>query len=179
VTGATGNTGPTGPAGQSGPTGSTGPIGVTGSTGITGPTGTAPPVKDAFRAKMASNQTGIADSVNTKMAFHTKVFDINNKYDATNSRWTPAAGIVQLGAGLFFSAGVRNNVFPQAMIFKNGVCIAQNGAQSTSNAAYTQVDTLDQANGTDYYECYAYAPSSTTTTVAAINFVTTFYGALL
>jgi hypothetical protein len=157
----------------------TGPLGMTGSTGITGPTGSQPAIKDAFRAKLATNQTGIPDSTNTKMHFATKVFDINNKYDATNFRWTPAAGIVHLGAGLYFSAGVRNNVFPQVMIFKNGACIVQNGAQSTSNSAYTQVDTVDQANGTDYYECYCFSPSATTTTVAAVNFVTTFYGALL
>jgi hypothetical protein len=179
ATGPTGNIGPTGQVGQIGPTGFTGPVGLTGPTGITGPAGTSPATKDAFRAKLATNQTGIPDSTNTKMKFTRKVFDVNNKYDATNSRWTPAAGIVHLGAGLFFSAGVRNNVFPQVMLFKNGACIVQNGAQSTSNSAYTQVDTIDQANGTDYYECYCFSPSATTTTVAAVNFVTTFYGALL
>jgi hypothetical protein len=154
-------------------------LGLTGATGVTGPTGSLPAIKDAFRAKLSTDQVGIANSVNTKMNFNTKVFDVNNRYDATNFRWTPLAGVVHLGAGLFFSSGVRNNVFPQVMIFKNGACIAQNGAQSTGNAAYTQVDVIDQASGTDYYECYCNSPSATTTTVAAINFVTTFYGALL
>jgi hypothetical protein len=128
---------------------------------------------------MTSNQTGIPDSVNTKLNFQTEVFDINNKYDSTNSRWTPAAGNVHLGAGLFFSAGVRNNVFPQVLLFKNGVCIVQNGAQSTAGVSYAQVDTVDVANGSDYYECYCFAPSASTSTVGAVNFVTTFYGALL
>ena len=109
---------------------------------------------------MAINQTGIADGVNTKIGFTSEVFDVNNKYDLTNSRWTPAAGVVIVGAGLYFSAGVRNNTFPQAMIFKNGICIGQNGAQSVSNNAYTDVTVVDFANGTDYYECYGVAASS-------------------
>jgi hypothetical protein len=179
VTGPTGDFGPTGRTGPTGTAGIAGPTGVTGPPGVTGPTGTLPAARDAFRAKMTSNQIGIANNVNTKMVFTTEVFDINNRYDSTNSRWTPTAGVVILGAGLYFSAGVRNNTFPQAMIFKNGICIGQNGAQSIANAAYTDVTVVDQANGTDFYECYCTASSSATSTVTAINFATMFYGALL
>jgi hypothetical protein len=128
---------------------------------------------------MTTDQTGIPDNVATKMNFRTKVFDINNKYDSTNSRWTPAAGVVMLGAGLFFTAGVRNNVFPQVLVYKNGAAIAQSGAQTSTNASNSQVTVVDQANGTDYYECYAQTPASGSATVGASNFVTQFYGAAL
>jgi hypothetical protein len=128
---------------------------------------------------MTSNQTGIASNVNTKMNFNTEVFDINNKYDSTNSRWTPAAGAIVIGAGLLFLSGIRNNTFPQVLIMKNGTAIAQSGAQTSSDTSISPITIVDYANGTDYYECYANANSTSTSTVGAINFVTTFYGAVL
>jgi hypothetical protein len=128
---------------------------------------------------MATNQTGIPNSINTKVSFTTEVFDINNKYDSTNSRWTPVAGTVVIGAGLLFLSGIRNNTFPQVMIFKNGGCIAQSGAQTSTDTSIAPITIVDYANGTDYYECYANASSAGTSTIGAVNFVTTFYGAAL
>jgi len=43
----------------------------------------------------------------------------------------------------------------------------------------SQVTVIDYANGTDYYECYCNAQSAATSTVAAVNFVTLFFGAAL
>jgi hypothetical protein len=128
---------------------------------------------------MSINQTGIASNVNTRMAFNTKVFDVNNKYDSTNYRWTPSAGTVIIGAGLLFSAGIRNNTTPQVLIFKNGGCIAQSGAQTTTDSSISPVSVVDLASGTDYYECFCNANSTGTATVAAVNFVTMFWGAAL
>jgi hypothetical protein len=183
VTGPTGNTGITGPVGLTGPTGSslTGPTGPVGSasTGATGPTGISGN-KDAFRAKMASNQTNVVDSVNTKLVFGTKVFDINNKYDSTNSRWTPAAGAVILGAAISIQATLAKNTLPQVLIYKNGTVIAQNGSTTVAGTTNAQVGVVDQASGTDYYECYANVNTSGSgnATILAVNFVTMFWGAV-
>jgi hypothetical protein len=84
---------------------------------------------------------------------------------------------VVIGAGLLFLSGIRNNTFPQVMIFKNGGCIAQSGAQTSSDTSISPITIVDYANGTDYYECYANASSTGTSTIGAVNFVTTFYGA--
>jgi hypothetical protein len=149
-----------------------------GGVGPTGPTG-ALTSKDAFRAKLSANQTGIANNVNTRVRFNTKVFDVNNKYDTTNFRWTPHAGPVLIGAGLTFTAGVRTNTSPQVLIYKNGAAIAQNGVETDVSSASTQVMVVDLANGTDYYECYCNASSGATSTIGAVNFVTSFYGAAL
>jgi hypothetical protein len=65
------------------------------------------------------------------------------------------------------------------MLFKNGTCIAQSGSQTATDSSISPVTIVDQANGTDYYECYANVTTGGTATVAAVNFVTTFYGAVL
>jgi hypothetical protein len=135
--------------------------------------------KDAFRAKMSVNQTGIANAVDVRCAFNVEVFDVNNKYDSTNYRWTPSAGVVQVGAGVLFSAGIRNNTTPSVKLFKNGACIVQNGAQTPTDASNAQVMVIDQCNGTDYYECFVNAQSAGTSTIAASNFITQFFGAQL
>lgn len=151
---------------------------MTGPIGVTGPTGVQPPAKAAFRAKMAVDQI-IPSNVNTKIKFATKVFDNALTYDSTNTRWTPPAGIVFIGAGIFFSAGVRSSAYPLVMIYKNGTNIAQNGIPTSTNAS-PEMTVVDQANGTDYYEVYANcAASGTGATVQAINFATLFYGAVL
>jgi hypothetical protein len=154
---------------------------LTGSTGTTGPTGSSPPTKDAFRAKMATNQTGIASGVDTKLAFGSKVFDVSTKYDSTNSRWTPSAGVVALGAAISILATLAKNTLPQVMVFKNGICIAQNGSTTVAGTTNAQVAVVDLASGTDYYEAYCNVNTqgSGTATVVAVNFVTMFWGALL
>jgi hypothetical protein len=129
---------------------------------------------------MTTNQTGVGDKVNTKLNFGTKVFDINNKYDSTNSRWTPVAGVVVLGAGVSIPSGVAKNTLPQVMVYKNGSVLVQNGAQTAGNRANAQVSVVDQASGTDYYECWCNIDAGgTTSTIEAVNFITTFWGAVL
>ena len=150
-------------------------------TGPTGPAGVPLPTKDAFRAKLATDQTGIADAVNTKLKFTTKVFDVNTKYDATNFRWTPAAGVVVLGGAITILATLQKNTLPQVLLFKNGVAIAQNGSTSVAGTTNAQVGVVDLANGTDYYECYCNVNTQGggAATVQAVNFITMFWGALL
>jgi len=85
-----------------------------------------------------------------------------------------------MAAAIFVSAGLRNNTAATVKIFKNGVCIAQSNNTTSgyeSNAA--SVTVVDQANGTDYYECFANIHSSSTSTIGAINFITQFSGGLL
>jgi hypothetical protein len=151
-------------AGPSGPTGATGPVFSV--------------LKDAFRAKMTTDQS-ITVTTNVKMLFGTKVFDVNIKYDSTNSRWTPAAGIALIGAGIYFSGGLANNSFPTVMIYKNGALLAQNSALSAATAS-PEITVIDQCNGADYYEVYVnVTPAHGSASVQAINAATSFYGSLL
>lgn len=164
LTGPTGPsvTGPTGPTGVTGPTGSTGPTGPTGMTGATGPVGTS-----TFKATRSADQTGITPSSFTKVLFNTAGINTGNNFNTTNNRWTPPAGRVSIGATLYAGAGAAG-VNINACIYKNGAllnyAVMNTGSVTISNV---DVETIDVANGTDYYECYFLHNGASNATVYA------------
>jgi hypothetical protein len=114
----------------------------------------------AFFAYKSTSQT-FADNVNTKIQLDNELFDSDNKYDnATNYRFTPTAGkyfmfaSVQLYSGSSVS-NIINGIYKngsriayQALIFNSGVMNEGDGQSLT-------IQTIDTANGTDYYEIFA------------------------
>lgn len=124
-----------------------------------------------YAHKNSSNQTGLADSVYTKLTFGTEKFDLGGCFNTTNSRWTPPAGLVQLNAFVFIASGAKasGSSFYVAKIIKNGVTdvAAGPGAANpgTPTTASTNVSAVDQANGTDYYEVFLFVITDTTVTV--------------
>jgi hypothetical protein len=119
-----------------------GPVGPQGPQGSPGPTTPA----DAFAATLSANQ-GIAASTSTKINFNTAGYNQNGKFSTSTSRWTPAAGPVQIEAQLLFSAGASVAV----QIYKNGTQFKS----KASNLGYPCISIVDNANGTDFYECWA------------------------
>jgi hypothetical protein len=117
-----------------------------------------PIVKYAFSAhKNGTNQTGIASSVATKITFTTEAFDVGSYYDAANSKWTPPAGMVCLTAHcLGTTTNMSDNATQAVYIYKNGAAIRQTSCPQpgTANPLGNYISTIDQANGTDYYEVY-------------------------
>lgn len=131
-----------GTAGATGPTGPTGPTGVTGTFTLTA----------YFKATISSTQS-IGSNTTTKINFDTESWDIGNKYDTTNKRWTPPAGYVHLYCQIEPSAVDQ---FAEAVyIYKNGAAAARfTGRYASNSNASLAVNYDDLANGTDYYECY-------------------------
>jgi hypothetical protein len=109
----------------------------------------------------------------------TEVFDDGGYFDLANSRWTPPAGPVVLSGAISLSGNFAVGSVHAVGILKNGVSFAQNTVyESVTNQGLGGVITaMDIANGTDYYELYAYSTtSSSTATVAGLAQVTYFQG---
>jgi len=139
----------------------------------------------AFFAYKSTSQT-FADNTNTKIQFDNELFDSDNKYDnVTNYRFTPTAGkyfmfaSVQLYSGSSVS-NIINGIYKngsriayQALVFGSGVMNAGDGQSLT-------IQTIDTANGTDYYEIFAQQNNTGNGTVTVDHNATeryTFFGA--
>ncbi len=135
--------------------------------------------KASFHAnKNGTDQTGLAANTETKVTFTTEVFDIGSYYDAANSKWTPPAGKVLIGGMLFFTAGTVAAGTIEAVIYKNGAAVFYfiGTIVTTSGVQSVYVETLDDANGTDYYELYGQAGGAGTKTVDGRGTLTYFWG---
>lgn len=110
-----------------------------------------------FANKNGTNQTGILSATVTKVTYTTETSDVGSYYDATNSKWTPPAGAVLIGAVVNAIAGVVDQNRGQLRIYKNGTPLTIK-TTSPSGAQFCPIDIManDIANGTDYYEIYFY-----------------------
>jgi hypothetical protein len=145
------------------------PKGPAGAPGPQGPQGTPGPTTpaDAFVATLSADQTGFPATTYTKVNFNTAGYNQNSKFNTSNGRWAPSAGPVQIEAQLSFSAAGGLNV----AIYKNGTLFK---VDSISNAFFVAISIVDNANGTDYYECWGY--SSVANTVSSNTGFTFFQG---
>jgi len=112
----------------------------------------------AFSAhKNGTDQTGVASGTYTKVTFGTKLYDVDNTFDAvTNSRWTPPAGIVLIDASVWVTGTWPAGQPIVAVIYKNGVAF-RGGFVDTglANDGVGSISMTDSANGTDYYELFS------------------------
>ena len=154
---------------------------TTGNTSITGVTN-AP----AFLAKMSGDQT-LTDEAENKVQFDTEVFDTDGKYDhATNYRFTPTV------AGTYFifaQAHGKSNANGQLadlriIIKKNGTSLystRHNPATNYANQIALNIQIMDIANTTDYYEVFLFINDTNTGTAPTIehdeNGVASWFGA--
>lgn len=132
----------------------------------------------SFRAhKNGTDQTGIAHVTDTKITFGTEASDIGSCFDnATNHRWTPPAGTVEIQATVLYA--VSNGV-SYLRIKKNGTTLVQkySAAADSFNQHEISLGVIDRANGTDYYELWASISTGTTGTVSGLAKDTFFSGA--
>ena len=114
----------------------------------------------AFFAYKSTSQT-FADNTNTKIQFDNELFDSNNCYDnSTNYRFTPTAGKYFMFASVqLYSGSSVSNIING--IYKNGSRIAyqalvfSTGTMNANDGQLLTIQTIDTANGTDYYEIFA------------------------
>ena len=118
----------------------------------------------------SSGATSLTNSAFTKILYATKLYDTNNNYDTTLSRFTPTvAGYYQISAHTESGAGMGTNTV---------ICIYQNGSEYfrgmgsiTSTPTYYTVSGLVYCNGsTDYIEIYLYQSSGSTQTTNAATY---------
>ena len=136
-----------------------------------------------FRAnKNAVSQTGIADVTATKVTFTNEVVDNGAYYDAPNSKWTPPAGpVLLIGRGTITGTFVAGNEL-YLVLRKNGTSFAHSATTHTAGAGgeAVTVTAFDVANGTDYYEIFAFADlSAGTANVSGSVSLTGFEGVWL
>jgi hypothetical protein len=112
---------------------------------------------DAFIATLSADQTGVAANTWTKVNFNTSAYNQNNKFNTSNGRWTPSAGPVQIEAQYQFSLAAAAPGY--IAIYKNGASFKV--VQMLNNQNFLIV-VVDNANGTDYYECYAWSSAANT-----------------
>jgi hypothetical protein len=126
----------------------------------------------AFSA-WASSSTSIAVAPAAgKIGFQTKVFDTNNNFDTSLSRFTPTVpGYYQINCLITLAVATAGNFTP--FIYKNGVDHLWGATvfASSTNFPRSNISALVFANGTtDYFEIFAgHGFASATVTHAAQN----------
>lgn len=141
-----------------------------------------PRVVSTFSAhKGTTAQTGILASTFTKLTFPTEDFDIGGHYDATNSIWTPPAGIVRVTCSILISAGLTAGSSVSTLtIYKNGV---RHGPDANASAGHTSdgvfVSGLVEVDGNDTIEMYLFSTGTGDKMVSGAVTVTKFQGELL
>jgi hypothetical protein len=123
-----------------------GPAGLQGPQGVPGTPGPTTPA-DAFVATLSADQTGVGANTPTKVNFNVAGYNQNGKFSTSTSRWIPSAGPVQIEAQVYVNTSTSFIVF----IYKNGAVFKQDGNPSGN---YLAISVVDNANGTDYYECW-------------------------
>jgi hypothetical protein len=140
----------------------------------------------AFSVWLSTNQSGVTNSVPTKVTFQTELYDTANCYDnATNYRFTPnVAGYYQINAGV----GVYLSNPPArsyVSIYRNGSEFFRGNdiAVGTASGCYINtigVSSLVYCNGsTDYLEIYASATNSGGVGFQAVQTYSFFNGILI
>lgn len=131
--------------------------------------------------KNTTDQTGITSATNVKVTAATETFDYGGYYDATNSKWTPPAGRVAIKATVRFTANVVDAALYHLVLYKNNAaykvgCIQHAGGTGNIGASLA-VD--DDANGTDYYELYAFGGGAGDKTISGAIADTYFSGSMI
>jgi hypothetical protein len=128
--------------------------------------------------KNGTNQTSITSASWVKVTFTTEVFDDDGFYDATNSKWTPAPGRVELAAHVYLQTNLVDQAQSTLALYKNGAAylVLDTRNSSGTNAFQLAGSAIDVANGTDYYEIYVNAGGAGDKTVNGTTSLTYFTG---
>lgn len=139
------------------------------------------PVKQSFSAhKNGTDQTGVTSTTEIKVTFTTEVFDVGSAYTAADSKWTPAAGKVLINAAVLMTNNIVDQQISFIVLYKNGSAFKRGGhAQQNGVSVGPMLSVIDDANGTDYYEVYAYAEGAGDKTISGVAIVTYFMGSHL
>ena len=110
----------------------------------------------AFIAYKPTGSQSVTSSTSTKVTYTTELYDTNNNYDASTSRFQPSvAGFYQISAE-YSTSGTSSQTRAIIMLFKNGTeyCTLQDLTVTSYRYGGSQLVYLN--GSTDYVEVYAY-----------------------
>lgn len=105
--------------------------------------------------KNGADQTGVVTSTFTKVTWPTEIYDINSEF--AGDKFTPSARVVTICAGVRIN-GLGDGKSALISLYKNGADYKR-GNLNTNGGASAIIcvgSWQDKANGTDYYEIYAW-----------------------
>lgn len=117
-------------------------------------------------APFAANKNGVSQNLSqatwTKLTFGTEEFDVGGYYDTVNSKWVPPAGKRTISANVTINRGAANFSTTLIAIYKNGGLLKYNqqfhyGDRNINDTH--NITAIVDANGTDFFEVYAYQDS--------------------
>jgi hypothetical protein len=153
-------------------------IAVTGTTNAT----IALASQAAFAVRLNANQTGVVSATPTKVLYDTETYDVGSFFDAvTNHRWTPPAGTVSMTASMYGTGTIASGSSTALFLYKNGTAAFQIVAFGGTGAGFASGTFYDRANGTDFYEVFAYITTTAGTvtmsaaTAPLLNFFQGFW----
>jgi hypothetical protein len=119
-----------------------------------------------FSATKSVDQTGILNSIETKITFPIEEFDTNNNYDPTTSKFTPTiSGKYLVTASVSFSFS-NSNAAQRTNIYKNGALVKSSWGSHAGDWNSSECTAIIDMNGTtDYLEVYASQNSGSTQSV--------------
>lgn len=130
-----------------------------------------------FSVYKMANQTGIADSTNTKIALDTIEYDSGGFLSVTNNRYTPTVPGWYRISGQIAYQSIADGKKAQILIYKNGALFKSMTNQMSSAAAgspYCNATMLMYFNGTDYIELYGWHTNGSDATafgqVSGVNY---------
>jgi hypothetical protein len=143
-------------------------------TGGSSGTQTIQPRAAVFAHNNSVNQN-ITRNTNVKLSLSATSIDTAGMFDTSTSKYTPRAGIYRMHAQANFASGYADADTLQLYIYKNGSMLRRTimPAKGITNNLL-QLSFLEEANGTDYYELYAYAAGSGTAVVSGSSAYTFF-----
>ena len=116
----------------------------------------------AFKAYATSGQS-VPTGAHTKLDYTTEVVDTDSMYDATNSRWQPTtAGYYYVTGGARVDPDSETEIWLQ--LRKNGDYYLSLFDFQPTDSWYNSGSRIMYANGSDYFELYAYHGSGSTET---------------
>lgn len=105
----------------------------------------------AFRASLSSDWTPGGTDAYYKVSFDVEELDFGDDYDpTTNYRWTPPSGIIHIAIVTEWANINTNRAY--TALYKNGALVAN--ANLNRYPQSLQLDYIDLANGSDYYEVW-------------------------
>ena len=123
--------------------------------------------------KNGTNQGSITDTTKVKVTFGTELYDYQSNF--ASDKWTPPVGRIHIDACIQYIAAVGN--FHSIIIRKNGVDFKSTAFTKTSSLNLSvPISIDDDANGTDYYEVFAYQTGGGTQTINGDDLYTFFNG---
>ena len=128
-------------------------------------TGTIAGVKcPAFKARKSSAQDGVGHNSSTKVTFETEIYDTDNCYDTSNSRFTPTRAGYYLITAQLEAAHTVDEARLMGILWKNGATLSEgNNSPGNDNGVYpsSRSTWLVPLNGSsDYTEIYAYGSNA-------------------